>query len=84
MNGSGCKTCPEQYCDCLYRGSYCKARRAEHGLGDPMTNADYMRAMTDEELAHDIMVWIVSNRNAYDEDSLEKFILHYLENPYNT
>ena len=51
MNGSGCKTCPEVSCDCVYRGSICKERRAEHGLGDPMTNADRIRAMSDEELA---------------------------------
>lgn len=47
------KNCPA-YAKCLapYRGSRCKATRATYGLGDPITNADRIRAMTDEELAH--------------------------------
>lgn len=52
MNGSGCKNCPVSPCHTLYyRGSYCCEQRAKHGLGDPMTNADRIRSMTDEELA---------------------------------
>lgn len=52
MNGSGCKNCPVKNCKTLhYRGSTCAAQRAEFGLGDPLTNADRIRAMTDEELA---------------------------------
>ena len=52
MNGSGCKNCPVNPCHTLYyRGSYCCEQRAKHGLGDPMTNADRIRSMTDEELA---------------------------------
>ena len=52
MNGSGCKTCAV-YPNCVaeYRGSTCKAIRGEFGLGDPKTNADHIRSMTDEELA---------------------------------
>lgn len=43
MNGSGCKSCPVSPCNRLYyRGSYCAAQRAKHGLGDPMTNADLL------------------------------------------
>jgi hypothetical protein len=34
-----------------YRGSYCAEQRAKFGLGDPQTNADRVRAMTDKELA---------------------------------
>lgn len=47
------KNCPA-YAKCLapYRGSRCKATRATYDLGDPITNADRIRAMTDEELAH--------------------------------
>ena len=47
------ENCPA-YAKCLasYRGSTCKATRATYGLGDPMTNADRIRGMTDEELAH--------------------------------
>lgn len=48
-----------------------------------MTNADYMRTLCDEALAHDIMVWIVSNRNSADEYELENFILNYLKRPYD-
>lgn len=48
-----------------------------------MTNGDYMRSLSDEELAHDILVWIVSNQIVDDENGLEKFILYYLKQPYN-
>lgn len=52
MNGSGCKSCPVKPCETMnYRGSTCSAQRAKYGLGDPMTNADRLRAMSDEELA---------------------------------
>ena len=52
MNGSGCKSCPVKPCETMnYRGSACAAQRAKFGLGDPMTNADRIRAMSDEELA---------------------------------
>ena len=52
MNGSGCKTCPVTPCHTLhYRGSYCAEQRAKLGLGDPQTNADRIRVMTDQELA---------------------------------
>ena len=52
MNGSGCKNCPVKPCETMnYRGSACAAQRAKFGLGDPKTNADRIRDMTDEELA---------------------------------
>ena len=52
MRGSGCRTCPVIPCETMnYRGSTCSAQRAKFGLGDPTTNADRVRAMTDEELA---------------------------------
>lgn len=55
MNGSGCKTCPVKPCQTMhYRGSTCAAQRAKHGLGDPMTNADRIRAWNDHELAETI------------------------------
>lgn len=53
MNGSGCKTCPAKD-ECraqLYRGEMCKDNRKKHGLGDPFTRGDRIRAMSDEELA---------------------------------
>lgn len=60
MRGSGCRNCPVINCTTMnYRGSTCSAERARFGLGDPMTNADRIRAMDDRELAeflaaHDI------------------------------
>ena len=50
---SGCSTCPaEKVCNAEYRGSRCRATRSNYGLfTDPQTNADRIRAMTDEELA---------------------------------
>lgn len=55
-NGSGCKNCPVQMCRTLtYRGSVCASQRARLGLGDPATNGDRFRTMTDEELAAVIM-----------------------------
>lgn len=52
MNGSGCKNCPVNPCETMnYRGSTCAAQRAKFGLGDPQTNADRIRAMSDEEIA---------------------------------
>ena len=51
MNRSGCKNCPVKPCETLYRGSICLSRRHKLGLGDPMTNADRIRSMSDEELA---------------------------------
>lgn len=49
------KNCPA-YAKCLapYRGSRCKATRATYGLGDPITNADRIRAMADEEMAWEL------------------------------
>ena len=58
MNGSGCKNCPVNHCETMnYRGSTCAAQRAKFGLGDPKTNADRIRAMSDEELAWELMTW---------------------------
>ena len=50
--GSGCKACAiYPNCTAEYRGSECAALRSEFGLGDPMTNADRIRSLSDEELA---------------------------------
>ncbi len=52
MQGSGRKNCPVTPCETMnYRGSKCSAQRAKFGLGDPMTNADSIRAMNDEQLS---------------------------------
>lgn len=67
MNGSGCKNCPVKPCETMnYRGSACSAQRAKFGLGDPQTNADRIRSMTDEELADNWMRdFVVCHRCAY-------------------
>lgn len=62
MNGSGCKNCPVNPCETTnYRGSTCAAQRAKFGLGDPQTNADRIRAMSDEKLADWIARTQISN-----------------------
>lgn len=52
----GCKNCPAYAkCTAIYRGSACDALRSTYGIdGDPeiITNADRIRAMSDEELAN--------------------------------
>lgn len=51
LNGAGCKTCPVKICDTLkYRGSRCTALRAQHGLGDPRTNAERIQSFNNSEL----------------------------------
>lgn len=51
----GCKDCPAyEKCTVTYRGSACDALRGTYGIdSDPeiITNADRIRAMSDEELA---------------------------------
>lgn len=52
MTESGCVKCPVTFCNAEYRGSQCAALRAKAGVDfDPKTNADRIRAMSDEELA---------------------------------
>lgn len=53
MDGSGCKNCPAyQKCTARYRSSRCSHNRATYGVySDPFTNADRIRAMSDEDLA---------------------------------
>lgn len=52
MLGGGCESCPVEACaTSTYRGSACESQRALYGLGDPLTNADRIRAMADEEFA---------------------------------
>lgn len=56
----GCKNCPA-YAKCIvtYRGSACAALRGTYGVDDDpeiVTNADHIRAMSDEELAEQLVV----------------------------
>lgn len=57
----GCKNCPAYAkCTVTYRGSSCAALRSTYGIDtDPeiITNADRIRAMSDEDLAWELMVW---------------------------
>ena len=54
----GCKNCPAYAkCTVTYRGSACSALRSTYGIDtDPeiITNADRIRAMSDEELANEM------------------------------
>lgn len=73
IKGSGCKNCPVIPCETMnYRGSTCSAQRAKFGLGDPMTNGDRIRAMSDEELAELL-------RDAYDAGSDDAEAWHFGE-----
>lgn len=64
-----CKDCPAyEKCTAIYRGSACAALRYTYGIeSDPeisMTNAQKIRAMSDEELA-ELIEQIVSERDHY-------------------
>lgn len=66
----GCNKCPAfAKCTVSYRGSACDALRASYGVdSDPeiITNADKIRAMTDEELRD--FLW------KFNEDSFENVL----------
>ena len=52
VDRSGCKSCPRYpKCNALYRGMFCLAMRSSYGLGDPITNGQKIRNMSDIELA---------------------------------
>lgn len=73
----GCKNCPAYAkCTITYRGSACAALRGTYGLdNDPeiITNADRIRAMSDEEMAQFIF-------ELY-EQPLENGYLKWLQQP---
>ena len=55
--GSGCYNCPVKGCTAAYRGSGCAHLRDLAGVDiDPKTNADCLRAMTDEELEDQLVL----------------------------
>ena len=90
MNGSGCKNCPVKPCHTLhYRGSYCAEQRAKFGLGDPQTNADRIRAMSDEELAETLIqyddfcgVYMADDgMKYYDFEAAKEAELEWLQQP---
>lgn len=63
----GCKNCPAYAkCTATYRGSECAALRGTYGIdSDPeiITNAEYIRAMSDRELAE--YIFDLGNRREY-------------------
>lgn len=93
----GCKDCPAfAKCTVTYRGSACAALRGTYGLdSDPeiITNADRIRAMSDEELAEELVIEIeglfhfsvyvpLSTGTIYiSRDKAEKEMLEYLQQP---
>lgn len=93
----GCKDCPA-FAKCVerYRGSGCAALRGTYGLdSDPeiITNADRIRAMSDEKLAEELVIEIeglfpslvyvpLATGNIYiSRDKAEKEMLEYLQQP---
>ena len=82
MNGSGCKTCPVKPCGTMnYRGSTCAAQRAKYGLGDPKTNADKIRGMSDEELAERFASLFEDQRFGIEYSDDAGVWLHWLQQP---
>lgn len=62
MVKSGCNSCPVKNCVATYRGSTCAANRARMGEDtDPLTRGDYVRTMSDEELA----AWLLRSQNLW-------------------
>ena len=67
---SGCNNClAYAKCAATYRGSECSALRASFGVHtDPLTNADRIRSMSDEELAEFLLSTQRSLWNALCEE----------------
>ena len=47
-----------------------------------MTNGDFIRSLSNAELAHELMTWIIVHRPVIDDRYLEAFILYHLEQTY--
>lgn len=86
----GCKNCPAYAkCTVTYRGSACAALRGTYGIdSDPeiITNAARIRAMSDEELAWELMVWrceAVARHHGIESDypDTQREILKWLQQP---
>lgn len=85
----GCKNCPA-YAKCIvtYRGSACAALRGTYGVDDDpeiVTNADCIRAMSDEELARELALIAEWDRKqlqkAKSGPGLVEFMEHWLQQP---
>lgn len=87
----GCKGCPAYAkCTVTYRGSACAALRGTYGIySDPeiVTNADRIRAMSDEELAdflYGVMTAECCDRSCPGRETCEpghKGLLEWLKQP---
>lgn len=82
----GCEKCPAfAKCTVTYRGSACDALRHSYGLDeDPeiVTNADRIRAMSDEELCEFLMHDAVCDQNMTpDCVDCESCVLGWLRQP---
>ena len=75
MPGYGCAMCPvKNICNSIsYRGSSCSALRSKRGLGDPLTVADKLDAMTIHEKAAFISTHFSC---AEDRVAIEKILSH--------
>lgn len=69
---NGCNKCPAyEKCTVSYRGSACAALRRTYGLDtDPeiVTNADRIRAMSDENLAYFLAYSWATSARAWQKD----------------
>lgn len=69
---NGCNQCPAHAkCTVSYRGSACAALRSTYGLEtEPkvVTNADRIRAMSDEELAYFLAYLWATSARAWQKD----------------
>ena len=87
MIESGCKYCPVTHCCASYRGSECSVQRAKYGLGDPKTNADRIRAMSDDELAKFLNEPFCDKMRTYEECTIsycgvcDQCVLDWLQQP---
>lgn len=87
MAGSGCHDCPVRDCDTLmYRGSRCAALRNAAGLGDPMTNAERIRQMSDDELCHLLLAFeldevCITGRDCTASTHCSQCIMDWLREP---
>ena len=81
MHGSGCKNCPAfAKCTETYRGSGCDALRHNYGIdSDPLTNADRIRAMSDDELAEFLAYTWATSARAWQREYGET--LYWLQQP---
>jgi hypothetical protein len=62
MMKEGRYNCPVKNCTAAYRGSKCDANRAKMGEDtDSLTRGDYVRTMSDEELA----AWLLRSQNSW-------------------